>query len=288
MRAWHFQASPAYHGRMGADPSTQVCCIHWSLRRRLHYSISSHLSVTFASWLKQRTNPQSSLFWFMDITSGENWSSSIFLFLLLVLVKTFIHWAPPRGYTRHPCTLSLWRLATGELHFKMGTLRLETWSNLSRQEPFWAQSLSTTSWRDWGTLISGLFSLPWAPGHVLPPNPAAVVKNPPNNLWIIAAVLAPIAVVTVIIIIITAVLCRKNKNDFKPDTVMNLPQRAKVRVGSREERGRSPGPGGLCLPFGHSGHGKYLRKPPLQSSCWRRPFCYLSECLKTCGKIYIT
>lgn len=59
---------------------------------------------------------------------------------------------------------------------------------------------------------------------------AAVVKNPPNNLWIIAAVLAPIAVVTVIIIIITAVLCRKNKNDFKPDTMMNLPQRAKVCV----------------------------------------------------------
>uniref|UniRef100_A0A7N5KQF1 KIAA1549 like n=1 Tax=Ailuropoda melanoleuca TaxID=9646 RepID=A0A7N5KQF1_AILME len=55
----------------------------------------------------------------------------------------------------------------------------------------------------------------------------AVVKNPPNNLWIIAAVLAPIAVVTVIIIIITAVLCRKNKNDFKPDTMMSLPQRAK-------------------------------------------------------------
>lgn len=57
---------------------------------------------------------------------------------------------------------------------------------------------------------------------------AAVVKNPPNNLWIIAAVLAPIAVVTVIILIITAVLCRKNKNDFKADTMMNLPQRAKV------------------------------------------------------------
>ena len=65
----------------------------------------------------------------------------------------------------------------------------------------------------------------------MPPSafPTAVVKNPPNNLWIIAAVLAPIAVVTVIIIIITAVLCRKNKNDFKPDTMMNLPQRAKVR-----------------------------------------------------------
>ncbi|XP_058858318.1 UPF0606 protein KIAA1549L-like isoform X5 [Acipenser ruthenus] len=54
-----------------------------------------------------------------------------------------------------------------------------------------------------------------------------VVKNPPNNLWIIAAVLAPIAVVTVIIIIITAVLCRKNKNDFKSDTMANMHQRAK-------------------------------------------------------------
>lgn len=64
----------------------------------------------------------------------------------------------------------------------------------------------------------------------------AVVKNPPNNLWIIAAVLAPIAVVTVIIIIITAVLCRKNKNDFKPDTMMNLPQRAKVSHGSLDPR----------------------------------------------------
>ncbi|XP_060032608.1 UPF0606 protein KIAA1549L homolog isoform X3 [Erinaceus europaeus] len=63
--------------------------------------------------------------------------------------------------------------------------------------------------------------------HVVLLQADPVVKNPPNNLWIIAAVLAPIAVVTVIIIIITAVLCRKNKNDFKPDTVMNLPQRAK-------------------------------------------------------------
>lgn len=77
--------------------------------------------------------------------------------------------------------------------------------------------------------------------------PAAVVKNPPNNLWIIAAVLAPIAVVTVIIIIITAVLCRKNKNDFKPDTVMNLPQRAKVRNGSRRT-GAGPQPAG-CSAF---------------------------------------
>ncbi|NWV64780.1 K154L protein, partial [Malurus elegans] len=64
-------------------------------------------------------------------------------------------------------------------------------------------------------------------GYVIQVQADPVVKNPPNNLWIIAAVLAPIAVVTVIIIIITAVLCRKNKNDFKPDTVMNLPQRAK-------------------------------------------------------------
>ncbi|KAJ8272309.1 hypothetical protein COCON_G00111680 [Conger conger] len=55
-----------------------------------------------------------------------------------------------------------------------------------------------------------------------------VVKNPPNNLWIIAAVLAPIAVVTVIIIIITAVLCRKNKGDFKTDAMGNLNPRAKT------------------------------------------------------------
>ncbi|KAI1889566.1 hypothetical protein AGOR_G00164230 [Albula goreensis] len=55
-----------------------------------------------------------------------------------------------------------------------------------------------------------------------------VVKNPPNNLWIIAAVLAPIAVVTVIIIIITAVLCRKNKGDFKADAMGNLNPRAKT------------------------------------------------------------
>uniref|UniRef100_H3C614 KIAA1549-like b n=1 Tax=Tetraodon nigroviridis TaxID=99883 RepID=H3C614_TETNG len=54
-----------------------------------------------------------------------------------------------------------------------------------------------------------------------------VVKNPPNNLWIIAAVLAPIAVVTLIIIIITAVLCRKNKSDFKADAIGNLNPRAK-------------------------------------------------------------
>lgn len=58
----------------------------------------------------------------------------------------------------------------------------------------------------------------------------AVVKNPPNNLWIIAAVLAPIAVVTLIIIIITAVLCRKNKNDFKADAIGNLNPRAKVSI----------------------------------------------------------
>ncbi|XP_029142958.1 UPF0606 protein KIAA1549L homolog [Protobothrops mucrosquamatus] len=64
-------------------------------------------------------------------------------------------------------------------------------------------------------------------GYVVQVQADPVVKNPPNNLWIIAAVLAPIAVVTVIILIITAVLCRKNKNDFKADTMMNLPQRAK-------------------------------------------------------------
>ncbi|KAG8125834.1 hypothetical protein E2320_020959, partial [Naja naja] len=65
-------------------------------------------------------------------------------------------------------------------------------------------------------------------GYVVQVQADPVVKNPPNNLWIIAAVLAPIAVVTVIILIITAVLCRKNKNDFKTDTMMNLPQRTKV------------------------------------------------------------
>ncbi|XP_018618706.2 UPF0606 protein KIAA1549L isoform X2 [Scleropages formosus] len=55
-----------------------------------------------------------------------------------------------------------------------------------------------------------------------------VVKNPPNNLWIIAAILAPIAVVTIIIIIITAVLCRKNKGDFKADAMGNLNPRVKM------------------------------------------------------------
>ncbi|KAG7270113.1 LOW QUALITY PROTEIN: hypothetical protein CRUP_036439 [Coryphaenoides rupestris] len=57
---------------------------------------------------------------------------------------------------------------------------------------------------------------------------AALILNPPNNLWILAAVLAPIAVVTLIIIIITAVLCRKNKNDFKADSIGNLNPRAKM------------------------------------------------------------
>ena len=291
IRAWHFQASPADHGRMGADPSTQVCFIHWSFRGRLHYNISSHLSVTFASWLKQHTNPQSSslFFWFTDITSGENWSQSIFLFLLLVLVKTFIHWAPPTGYTKHHMYLVSDASPQDSPFYRWGHWDSETWSHLSRQEPFWAQSLSTTSWLGTGgAYLRGVFASLSSWSHASPLNSAAVVKNPPNNLWIIAAVLAPIAVVTVIIIIITAVLCRKNKNDFKPDTMMNLPQRAKVCVASREERARNPGPRGLCLPFGHWGHCKYLQKPPLQSSSWRRPFGYLFECLKNCGKIYIT
>ncbi|XP_048829254.1 UPF0606 protein KIAA1549L-like [Brienomyrus brachyistius] len=42
-----------------------------------------------------------------------------------------------------------------------------------------------------------------------------VVKSPPSNLWIIPAVLVPIAVVMVIVLIITAVLCRRNRGDFK-------------------------------------------------------------------------
>ncbi|XP_029438946.1 UPF0606 protein KIAA1549L homolog [Rhinatrema bivittatum] len=64
-------------------------------------------------------------------------------------------------------------------------------------------------------------------GYVVQLQADAVVKNPSNNLWVIAAVLAPITVVTVIIIIITAVLCRKTKNDFKPDSMTNMPPRAK-------------------------------------------------------------
>ncbi|XP_041416837.1 UPF0606 protein KIAA1549L isoform X2 [Xenopus laevis] len=65
-------------------------------------------------------------------------------------------------------------------------------------------------------------------GYIVRVQADPVVKNPPNNLWIIAAVLAPIAVVTVIIIIITAVLCRKNKNDFKSDNMSsNIPPRTK-------------------------------------------------------------
>lgn len=56
----------------------------------------------------------------------------------------------------------------------------------------------------------------------------AVVKNPPNNLWIIAAVLAPIGVVTLIIIIITTVLCHKNKSDFKSDPIGSFNPRVKT------------------------------------------------------------
>ncbi|XP_069759132.1 UPF0606 protein KIAA1549L isoform X2 [Narcine bancroftii] len=54
-----------------------------------------------------------------------------------------------------------------------------------------------------------------------------VVKSPPNNLWIIAAVLAPVGVVAVIIMIISTVLCRKNKTELKSETMSNLHQRAK-------------------------------------------------------------
>ncbi|KAM3919912.1 UPF0606 protein KIAA1549L homolog [Leptodactylus fuscus] len=64
-------------------------------------------------------------------------------------------------------------------------------------------------------------------GYIVKVQANSVVQKPPNNLWIIAAVLAPIAVVTVIIIIITAVLCRKNKSDFKTDNMGNLPPRTK-------------------------------------------------------------
>uniref|UniRef100_A0AAV2LTM9 Uncharacterized protein n=1 Tax=Knipowitschia caucasica TaxID=637954 RepID=A0AAV2LTM9_KNICA len=56
----------------------------------------------------------------------------------------------------------------------------------------------------------------------------AVVKNPSSNLWIIAAVLGPIAAVTIIIIIVTTVLCRRKKNDFKTDAIGNINPRAKT------------------------------------------------------------
>ncbi|XP_060734505.1 UPF0606 protein KIAA1549L [Tachysurus vachellii] len=56
----------------------------------------------------------------------------------------------------------------------------------------------------------------------------AVLKGPSNNLWIIASVLAPIGIVTIIIIIITAVLCHKNKGDFKTDGIGNLNPRVKT------------------------------------------------------------
>lgn len=57
------------------------------------------------------------------------------------------------------------------------------------------------------------------------------MKNPTDNLWIIAVVLLPITMVMVIMMTITAMLCQKNKNDFKSDTVMNVPQREKPMQG---------------------------------------------------------
>ncbi|XP_067275787.1 UPF0606 protein KIAA1549L isoform X2 [Pseudorasbora parva] len=65
-------------------------------------------------------------------------------------------------------------------------------------------------------------------GYFVQMQAEAVVKNPPNNLWIIAAVLAPISVVTLIIIIITTVLCHKNKSDFKSDPIGNFNPRVKT------------------------------------------------------------
>ncbi|KAJ8248949.1 hypothetical protein GJAV_G00229530 [Gymnothorax javanicus] len=55
-----------------------------------------------------------------------------------------------------------------------------------------------------------------------------VVKDPPSNLWIIAAVLVPISLATVIIIVITAFLCRRNKSNFKTDALGNINSRAKT------------------------------------------------------------
>ncbi|XP_069479682.1 UPF0606 protein KIAA1549L homolog isoform X2 [Ambystoma mexicanum] len=64
-------------------------------------------------------------------------------------------------------------------------------------------------------------------GYVVQVQAEAVENKPPSNMWIIAAVLAPIAVVTVIIIIIAAVLCRKNKSDLKAESLANMPPRPK-------------------------------------------------------------
>ncbi|XP_069079635.1 UPF0606 protein KIAA1549L homolog isoform X7 [Pleurodeles waltl] len=64
-------------------------------------------------------------------------------------------------------------------------------------------------------------------GYVVQVQAESVENEPPSNMWIIAAVLAPIAVVTVIIIIIAAVLCRKSKSDFKADSLANMPPRPK-------------------------------------------------------------
>uniref|UniRef100_W5K6H7 KIAA1549-like b n=1 Tax=Astyanax mexicanus TaxID=7994 RepID=W5K6H7_ASTMX len=70
---------------------------------------------------------------------------------------------------------------------------------------------------------------------------AEVVKIPSNNLWILAAVLAPIGVVTIIIIIITAVLCRKNKSDFKTDAIGNLNPRVKGFDYAKQHLGQQGG-----------------------------------------------
>lgn len=96
-----------------------------------------------------------------------------------------------------------------------------TYYALKNGEPM----LGSTAAKQLSTIDSQTMALTL--GYVVLVQADSVENKPPSNMWIIAAVLAPIAVVTVIIIIITAVLCRKSKNDFKADSMANMPPRPK-------------------------------------------------------------
>ncbi|KAJ8252068.1 hypothetical protein COCON_G00213800 [Conger conger] len=65
-------------------------------------------------------------------------------------------------------------------------------------------------------------------GYFIQVQAEPVVKDPPSNLWIIAAVLAPIGAVAAAVIVVAAVLCRRNKSDFKADALGNINSRAKT------------------------------------------------------------
>ncbi|XP_078537000.1 UPF0606 protein KIAA1549L homolog [Lissotriton helveticus] len=96
-----------------------------------------------------------------------------------------------------------------------------TYYALKNGEPM----LGSTASKQLSTIDSQTMALTL--GYVVLVQVESAENNPPSNMWIIAAVLAPIAVVTVIIIIIAAVLCRKSKNDFKGDSMANMPPRPK-------------------------------------------------------------